>query len=90
MANEVQHTPGPWVVDGPAFAANPNIGLWSVEGRTNVCTHCTLSDARLIAAAPEMLSIVQRVAAKNPIYAKTAEAKALIAEAQAALARTAP
>lgn len=52
----VKHTSGPWLVIGPDPAIkNPNGGYWEVEGDTNVCAYCTLADARLIAAAPELL-----------------------------------
>lgn len=47
-------TPGPWRVEGPANFPNPNMGMWQVEGATNVCTHCTLRDAHLISAALDM------------------------------------
>jgi hypothetical protein len=46
-------TPGPWRVEGAG--PNPNMGMWFVEGRTNVASYCTKADARLIAAAPDLL-----------------------------------
>lgn len=47
-------TPRPWQVDGPA-SGNPKFGLWDVEGAlSHVASNCTLADARLIAAAPDL------------------------------------
>lgn len=58
--SESKHTPGPWRVEGPSpEGRNPNAGLWDVEGVTNVANACTLHDARLIAAAPELLEALK-------------------------------
>ena len=54
-------TKGEWRVDGPVYFPNPNVGMWDVEGDTNVCTHCTLYDAHLIAAAPDMAAALAYV-----------------------------
>lgn len=57
MTEEAKHSAAPWFVDGPSPAAgrNPNMGLWSVEGaRNNVANNCTLADAHLISAAPDL------------------------------------
>lgn len=57
-------TPGPWkvFVFDPTNAKNPNIGLWTVEGLTNVANHCTMYDAHLIAAAPELYEALFEIA----------------------------
>ena len=54
------HTPGPWEVVGPLLHnKNPNLGLWGVEAATNICEYCTLADAHLIAASPDMLEALE-------------------------------
>lgn len=60
------HSAAPWVVDGPPPAGrNPNMGLWCVEGAKNfVASDCTLADAHLIAAAPDMLSVLKTIDAR--------------------------
>ena len=62
--SEVKHTPGPWVVDGDLniYAGDPNIGL-----RRDVADTFGMggfgsveANARLIAAAPELLEAAQK------------------------------
>lgn len=49
-------TPGPWrVVGREPTAENVRFGHWDVDGKSNVASSCTYHDARLIAAAPELL-----------------------------------
>lgn len=56
---EVKHTPGRWIVVGPTQGKhNPNVGLWEVHGKGHVASDLTLFDARLIAAAPDLLEVV--------------------------------
>lgn len=55
-----KHTPGPWRVVGPSHeTCKPYMGCWTVEGETNVANMCTLADAHLIAAAPDLLAALK-------------------------------
>ena len=83
-----KHTPGFWRVDGPS-AGNPNMGLWSVEGASNVANQCTLADARLIAAAPAMLSALLKIAENESdgLHMYTLQAMQALALAAIAKAR---
>lgn len=91
------HTPGPWRVDGPSLERhNPNMGLWSVEGRANIANDCTYADAHLIAAAPDLLGALINAtahlealncASDNPsaiIFQRIAEARAAIVKSAGA------
>lgn len=59
-----KHTPGPWVTmkDGEAGDADGNkVGIFRVIGNNNlVCESCYEADARLIAAAPELVEALER------------------------------
>lgn len=60
------HTPGPWFSDGKRHSATNTVcvGVWANGGSTCVCGPLrSLEDARLIAAAPELLNVLKRVAA---------------------------
>lgn len=59
-----KHTPGPWHVVGPdPTKRNPHVGLWLVESdQINVANHCTYADACLLAAAPDLLAALRRIA----------------------------
>ena len=53
----ISHTPGPWrVVGRDPTLENVRFGHWDVEGKSNVALSCTYHDARLIAAAPDLLA----------------------------------
>lgn len=56
--SEYKHTPGPWSVARAGWDENTGDVWYSLEG---VKTSC-IADARLIAAAPELLALAERVA----------------------------
>jgi hypothetical protein len=74
-----QHTPGPWQLSGPVLQSRTVRGC-SEEARAN---------ARLIAAAPEMLAALKEIAAGRLDYEPDPEiyAERLRTVAKAALAK---
>lgn len=61
-------TAGLWRVVGPdPKGKNPNLGLWAVDGTSNVANDCTLADATLISAAPQMAEALAPFAAYERI-----------------------
>lgn len=59
-----KHTPGPWTIQPPMIQRTPR---WLIIGCGKVVADCGLSetvphDARLIAAAPDMLEALKRIA----------------------------
>jgi len=60
----IQHTPGPWWIDNPVEAEKGDdfwpiySGAFGTRAAVNVADVYTAADARLIAAAPEMLGEV--------------------------------
>lgn len=77
-----KHTPGPWKAEGPrVFKDKP-------KGYRLVCTvaHCAAEedDARMIAAAPEMLVALRQIIA---LSSATANGEVIIATARAAIAK---
>jgi hypothetical protein len=76
-----QHTPGPWVLNERDRAATI-----PVRGPHNVCSAYggTLANARLIAAAPDLLEALITLRAATP---GTATQKAARARADAAVAK---
>lgn len=71
-----QHTPGPWVVAGPDAASGP--GYVMTRGGTYVAKPLINYDAnaRLIAAAPELLEALEGLLS----FAEDVEAKALVGD----------
>lgn len=63
---KTSHTPGPWKV-GPEYYDNPQGDMKAVfcgsfaDTATSVARHCKPEDARLIAAAPELLELIKEV-----------------------------
>lgn len=91
LPHGAKFTRGPWRVEGPADFPNPNVGMWQVEGATNICTHCTLYDATLIAAAPSLYAALRLIAAGAIDVSETAiivgnDARAIMQQVRAALA----
>ena len=82
-----KHTPGPWKVDEAedlplAVIEDTADGHGIAElGERNPCS---VANARLIAAAPDLLAALEQIAA---VYPKTAEAEKLAAIAHAAIAK---
>lgn len=69
MSNSAKHTPGPWAVDDGMYNPNPLIVAASEAGPLTVAevlddvypdVAAQLANARLIAAAPEMLDLIRR------------------------------
>jgi hypothetical protein len=82
MSDKVKHTPGPWQAHGPVVTA---------DGCRISQTHFgdnADADARLIAAAPCLLTVLERLVAvaddcdPEPRWAVIAEAGAAIAKAK--------
>ncbi len=71
------HTPGPWHTNTDEMARWPEqIGCCPLTGRPysiavgtrNVAAACTAADARLIAAAPDLLKALKTLADRNITY----------------------
>lgn len=62
-----KHTPGPWLVDMDAniMAGELRIGYVTGESESGDFTVADEANARLIAAAPDMLAILQRLLELN-------------------------
>ena len=56
--NNVHHTPGPWVVDEIGPPHEYIRFVVRAEGRGQIMQTLCREDARLIASAPEMLSVI--------------------------------
>lgn len=72
-----KHTPGPWTVSGGTIR--------NLHGHLVADFHSTDADARLIAAAPELLAALQLIVAKRyepSLYAAIDDARAAIAKVQ--------
>lgn len=62
----MSHTPGPWnVIDGAVFIANAVIVQHAAEFGEHVPTEERDANARLIAAAPELLEACQSIIAER-------------------------
>ncbi len=78
------HSPGPWKVDHENRIMGPErpvaIIQWGVDWRAN---------ASLIAAAPDLLAVVQKLVKYNPLHsvATWAEWDEMIRDARAAIAK---
>lgn len=87
------HTPGPWIVDD--WLVRPQdmrdqldndsewvaVGIGDEDGYAESVAYCHLANARLIAAAPELLHALQLVMTWNGIYDQSvASAPKAIAE----------
>jgi hypothetical protein len=89
------HTKGPWSLDGDLSAMNLDVVYGSGRIAMMECENDELSDdevtanARLIAAAPDLLATLERICAaesrmsgNNPIAGLCDEARAAIAKAK--------
>lgn len=56
-----QHTPGPWLAGQTITAADPGRAPGSYERITIASRVNNMANARLIAAAPELLNMLQRM-----------------------------
>ncbi len=82
-----QHTPGPWYVSGNAVHASYR---WICTIRASQGDQTRLTDyanARLIAAAPEMLGWLSELATALHAHAQDDDARDLAKRARALLAR---
>ena len=90
-----EHTPGPWHANestGEISFADGDVQPGIAQVRCdNTSDGQFIADCRLIAAAPDMLAFIQRVAATKPVLASEADLLkgwlAMIAEAKAVVAR---
>ena len=97
---DAKHTPGPWRLDGPAANGEQSIGIsraWEIGG-ASICEvdssrdhRVLLADARLIAAAPELLAALKAITDElgvpqpgypAPVANAVAIARAAIAKAE--------
>jgi hypothetical protein len=60
MKKKTQHTPGPWRFE--QISAKVFMGDIYAPGNTRVAANVHATNAHLIAAAPELLSVLQRLA----------------------------
>ena len=85
--NEAQHTPGPWKAVEAAY--NPPGWLWVQNGpgalladvhqNKNIPLEARNANARLMAAAPEMLDALEHYAADSSINGEVARAAVALA-----------
>lgn len=105
MMPQGQHTPGPWQVARRASWINPSFGWWSIEAtppaeRVIAEVTSTEANALLIAAAPDLLAELERLArvaeaymhyndsgSKEPRGGPWAAMRAAVHEARAAIDR---
>jgi hypothetical protein len=98
VAEKVQHTPGPWTIDtnGTDEERGGPIAIRDADGRFGIASIWHQSggshdesqnepNARLIAAAPDLLAVVQQIANWPGDAFRVGDA--LIAEARAAIAK---
>lgn len=92
-----KHTPGPWILEGHWSPDSKKLGGWvstahpsplfALEPITGTPANI-IANARLIAAAPDLLAFVRDVARLDPIFAKGHEkrrihdARALVGKAE--------
>ena len=87
----VKHTPGPWFLDTSLHiygtsAPQPS-GGWpgaAIIEHPHVCTAKTIGDARLIAAAPELLEVAHSILADDMLQYLPAE---YVAKVRAVIAK---
>lgn len=72
MANETKHTPGPWQfsTEGKVFGGAATGLIATVTGRDDA----RQADARLIAAAPELLAALEAYVADHDLTAQSRNA----------------
>jgi len=81
------HTPGPWVAEciGVSSHGPDGVDVYEVtNGYTRIAEHVSEADARLIAAAPELLEALQKIANVDKVPMLASE---VIAVAKAAIAK---
>jgi hypothetical protein len=88
-----QHTPAPWTTDGDAYSGN--LDIIALTGRIAMLD-CEFSaetedvltaNARLIAAAPDLLAALQRALAAIEYYHAREGSPETLADARAAIAK---
>lgn len=64
-----EHTPGDWMAWENPYRASPVRGFDVMDGKGGqVAQYCTKPDARLIAAAPDMLEVLKMVVGFGDIW----------------------
>lgn len=86
--NQIKHTPGPWTAEGPdaygdfnILPAHETLAIGAVVRNGVRPNAVTAANARLVAAAPELLDFVKRFAMRDPVFAR-AHDKQIIANAR--------
>lgn len=95
MAEEMKHDPGPWTASFSFHGMKPGIGdVWQIDCEDHaVCTtrFCyapnTEANARLIAAAPELLHALMSAVAALEMADQTVDARGAQLIARAAIAK---
>ena len=87
----VKHTPGPWFLDTSLHIYGTSVpqpsGGWpgaAIIEHPRVCTAKTIGDARLIAAAPELLEVAHSILADDMLQYLPAE---YVAKVRAVIAK---
>lgn len=89
---KAQHTPGPWAVKSAQHPISDTLGVRGPQGQWVALVHpltgpqrdpATDANARLIAAAPDLLKALERIAAGKPDH--HGFAALVISEARAAI-----
>ena len=81
-----KHTPGPWIADGDLILAADNWRVASCHRFPNNDDTARPANARLIAAAPELLEALQAIAGTDPVDSAR-DPQHLVAIARAAIAK---
>ena len=80
--SEAKHTPGPWRYESTSGSNYARIFLSADEGDgDNLRGYCGEANARLIAAAPELLEYLQYAVWAHPELEKNEKLMAVIAKA---------
>jgi hypothetical protein len=99
MNTQAQCTKGPWTVGDPNYAGCATYGIHAIDGGeeyviADVCSDVPMrinqrANARLIAAAPELLALALRVSSLNPDAGEIGDGTLhqLVDAARAALAK---
>lgn len=77
MAEQIQHTPGPWEADdhGDVLTIHPRGANWFIAETGTLPSR--VADARLIAAAPELLAALKEARGQIARYGYMSDARKL-------------
>lgn len=81
--SEAKHTPGPWILtESPVHYIGDGLETYEISSETKrqwIAHTLELADARLIAAAPELLSMLKKLSSESIVRQ---EVRDLIAKAE--------